>query len=249
MKVTTIRTTWAERELQQNTHIITIGDKCIIIDPAARLQDIMQVIEGRSVEAILVTHAHFDHISNMDAYEIAFGCPIYMHKNSEKFLHDSELNVSKYFVHEIIFDAENIHYLKGNEILNIAGIEVNAIHTPGHSEDSMCYLCFDKNVSIDSEELTYKINKREDITDIEQQKVLFTGDTCFARAVGRTDLATGNPKRLIVSLNQLLKLDFVSAYTGHMRTTTKEEQQSNIPLWIKTLKKSILNIDKDKEDE
>ena len=245
MKVTTIRTTWAETELQQNTHIITIGDKCIIVDPSARLADVMAVVEGKTVEAILVTHAHFDHISNMDAYEIAFGCPIYMHKNSKKFLNDSELNVSKYFVQEIIFDAENIQYLRSKQTFNVAGIEINAIHTPGHSDDSMCYLCVDNNIEVDNNKLTQMINKREDVSDIEQQKVLFTGDTCFARAVGRTDLKTGNPKRLIVSLNQILKLDFVSAYTGHMRITTKEEQENNIPLWIRTIKKSILNINKD----
>ena len=240
MKVITIRTNWADSELQQNTHIITVGDKCIIVDAGASLEDVMSVVGDKKVEAILITHAHFDHISNIDAYEIAFGCPIYMNEHSKKFLHDPVLNVSKFFVHEIIFDAENIHYIKGKETLHIAGMNVKAIYTPGHSDDSMCYLCVDNNVEDNSAEILEMVANKQDISNVEQHSVLFTGDTCFARAVGRTDLATGNPKRLIVSLNHILKLDFAVAYPGHMRHTTKPEQLSNIPTWIKYIKSQLL---------
>ena len=247
MKVTTIRTTWAESELKQNTHVITIGDKCIIVDAGASLEDILNVVGDNKVEAILITHAHFDHISNIDAYEIAFGCPIYMNEHSKKFLHDPILNVSKFFVHEIIFDAENIHYIKGKETLHIAGIDVQSIYTPGHSEDSMCYLCIDNNIEDNSDTILEMVNSRQDVSELEQTKVLFTGDTCFAKAVGRTDLSTGNPKRLIVSLNHLLKLDFTVCYTGHMRHTTKQEQQENIPTWIKYIKSQLLSNNENKQ--
>ncbi len=228
MKVDTIRTNWADTELQQNTHIVTIGKKCIIIDAGASLQDVMDIVGDKKVEAILITHAHFDHISNIDAYEIAFGCPIYMNEHSKKFLHNPVLNVSKFFVHEIIFDAENIHYIKGKETLRIAGVDVRAIYTPGHSEDSMCFL------------LSYPEGKK--VAKNKENHILFSGDTCFARAVGRTDLATGNPKRLIVSLNHILKLDFTTCYTGHMRETSKQEQLTNIPTWVRYIKSRMLKI-------
>lgn len=230
MKVDTIRTNWAETELEQNTHVVTIGKKCIIVDAGARLDDVMNIVGDKKVEAILITHAHFDHISNIDAYEIAFGCPIIMNEHSKKFLHDTHLNASKYFVGEIIFDAENIHYVKGKETLRIAGIDVKTIYSPGHSDDSMCYL------------LSYPEGKR--VPKTKENKILFSGDTCFARAVGRTDLATGNPKRLIVSLNHILKLDFTNVYTGHMRSSTKQEQEQNITTWIRYIKSRILNIQK-----
>ena len=240
MKITTVRTTWAESELKQNTHIITVGDKCIIVDAGASLQDVLDVVGDKKVEAVLITHAHFDHISNIDAYEIAFGCPIYMNEHSKKFLHNTELNVSKFFVGDIIFDAENIHYIKGKETLHIADIDVKAIYTPGHSDDSMCYLCIDNNVEDNADTIIEMINSNQDISDMDQHNTLFTGDTCFARAVGRTDLKTGNPKRLIVSLNHILKLDFTTAYTGHMRHTTKQEQEQNIPTWIRYIKAQLL---------
>ena len=127
----------------------------------------------------------------------------------------------------------------------MAGIDVQAIYTPGHSDDSMCFLCTDNVVKDNRDAILEMINNKQDISSTEQHSVLFTGDTCFAKAVGRTDLATGNPKRLIVSLNHLLKLDFVTAYTGHMRHTTKIEQQENIPTWIKYIKKHMLNISND----
>ncbi|MBQ3502572.1 MAG: MBL fold metallo-hydrolase, partial [Clostridia bacterium] len=185
MKVDTIRTNWAETELQQNTHIITIKNKCIIVDAGARLEDVMNIVGDNKVEAILITHAHFDHISNIDAYEIAFGCPIYMNEHSKKFLHDTHLNASKYFIGDIIFDAENICYIKGKETLHIADIDVQAIYTPGHTDDSMCFLCTDNNVEDNFAQILEMLNNKQDISNIEQHKVLFTGDACFAKAVGR----------------------------------------------------------------
>ena len=104
----------------------------------------------------------------------------------------------------------------------------------------MCYLCTDNNIEDNSADIIEMVANKQDISDIEQHNALFTGDTCFARAVGRTDLSTGNPKRLIVSLNHILKLDFVVAYPGHMRHTTKPEQLSNIPTWIKYIKSQLL---------
>ena len=218
MNIDTVKTVWSEGELKQNTHIVTMGDSCIIIDAGASLDDIMPIVEDKKVEAILVTHAHYDHITYIESYQIAFDCPVYMHENSEKFLTDTELNVSRFFGVDKTFDLHDVQYIKGKETLNLSGIEVKAIFTPGHSDDSLCYL-FDNDV-------------------------LFTGDTVFSIAVGRTDLATGNTKRLIASLNQLLKVDFNTAYTGHGRGTTKQEQLTNIPKWIEILKQDLLSGDK-----
>lgn len=218
MEISTIKTVWAESELKQNTYVVTIGDKCLIVDAGASLEDIMPLVEGKKVEAILITHAHYDHISYIEGYETAFACPIYMHENSAKFLIDTNLNASKFFGVDKIFNLKNVHYIKGKETLNLAGVQVKAIYTAGHSDDSICYLFEDGTI--------------------------FTGDTFFSIAVGRTDLATGNPKRLIASLNQVLKLDFDTAYTGHGRVTSKQEQLTNIPKWIHILKQDLLNGDK-----
>lgn len=214
MEVKTVRTNWADRELNQNTHIIIIGNKCIIVDAGASLEDIMPIIGNREVEAILITHAHYDHIWHIESYDTTFSCPIYMHEKADIFLKNPEYNLSKYFGANKTFNLHNVHYIKGKENLNIAGVNIQPIYTPGHSEDSMCYLF-------------------EDGT-------LFSGDTIFARAVGRTDLITGNPNRLIVSLGLLMKLDFNEIYTGHLRSTNKQEQEKNVSVWIRYIKANLL---------
>lgn len=214
MHVTTIRTNWADSELNVNTHIITFNNKCIIVDAGASLEDVLDVVGDKPVLAILITHAHYDHITHLENYESYFGCPIIMHENSRLFLSNPELNVSKYFGAERVFKLGKVDYIKGKETLTINDLDIKTIYTPGHTDDSVCYLFSDGT--------------------------LFSGDTVFARAVGRTDLATGNPKRLIVSLNQILKLDFNEMYTGHLRSSNKEEQLKNIPVWIKYLKTMVI---------
>ena len=218
MKIDTIKTTWAESELKQNTYVVTYEDKCVIIDAGAKLDDIMHLVEGKKVEAILVTHAHYDHITYIESYQIAFHCPIYMHEHSAKFLHNPVLNVSQFFGANKTFDLHDVKYIKGKETLDLGGLSIKAIYTPGHSDDSVCYLLEDGK--------------------------LFVGDLLFSLAVGRTDLKTGNTKRIIASLNHILKLDFNIVYPGHGRSTNKQEQEVNIPKWIQLLKQDLLSGNK-----
>ena len=66
---------------------------------------------------------------------------------------------------------------------------------------------------------------------------MFSGDTVFSIAVGRTDLPTGNLTELIKSLNRILNLDYITLFTGHGRPSDKQEQNKNIPKWIDYLTK------------
>ena len=105
----------------------------------------------------------------------------------------------------------NLYLLVDQDEMDIGSLNIKCLHTPGHSIDSMCYLINDE--------------------------ILFSGDTVFSVAVGRTDLPTGNTNELIKSLNRILNLDFNLLYTGHGRPSSKHEQQTNIPKWIDYLKK------------
>ena len=207
----------------------------------------MPLVDGKKVEAILITHAHYDHITYIESYQIAFDCPIYMHENSEKFLTDTDLNVSRFFGVDKTFNLHDIKYIKGKETLNLVGVKVKAIFTPGHSDDSLCYL-FEIPAENNDEVSQYDYSTtNQDVVSDEDNKtnnILFTGDTFFSIAIGRTDLATGNVKRLIATLNQLIKMDFDMAYTGHGRATTKQEQLTNIPKWIQILKQGLLSGDR-----
>ena len=91
--------------------------------------------------------------------------------------------------------------------------EIKVIHTKGHSKGGVCYLIND---------------------------VLFSGDTLFSVAVGRTDLSSGNTKQLIESLKRIQKLDYSTLYSGHGRVSNKEEQNTNIPKWIEALKNNLI---------
>ena len=204
MEIKTIKSTWGKGQLDQNTHVI-IGDKtCVVIDAGAPLSEIKK-LTSLPIEAVFITHGHFDHVEYIEEYD-KLGVPIYASEKLSKFLEDSQLNVSSnktYKVKNIVpmHDGEKIECLLGF---------VKCFETPGHSEDSMCYILNDG--------------------------ALFSGDTVFSIAVGRTDLPTGDVEELISSIERILNLKFGSVYAGHGRISTKEEQKTNISKWINYLR-------------
>ena len=205
MEIKTIKTKWADGEMKQNTHII-IGDKtCIVIDAGASLREVRDITQ-LPIEAVFITHGHFDHIDYIEEYD-RLGVPIYSSEKTSKFLTDTKLNVSGNKTYKV---KNNVPLYDGEKIESCVGT-IECIKTPGHSSDGMSYLLHG------------------------EENTLFTGDTAFSIAVGRTDLETGNTFELCVSLNKLLSYDFNEMYSGHGRVSNKEEQKINIPKWINYL--------------
>jgi len=126
-------------------------------------------------------------------------------------LNSDENNVSLFFNQSHKFNVKNLNFVNDDEEIEINGHIIKCLYLPGHSVDSMCYLIDDD--------------------------ILFSGDTVFSVAVGRTDLPTANTKQLINSLNRILNLDYKLLFTGHGRPSDKEEQKTNIPKWLNYLKK------------
>ncbi|MBR2969551.1 MAG: MBL fold metallo-hydrolase [Clostridia bacterium] len=211
MNVVTIKTLWSLGELKQNTHIIADEDGCIIIDAGCSLEQIRTVCD-KPVKAVLLTHGHFDHIQYIEEYD-RLGIPIYASEKIVDFLLDADKNVSKWYTPKV-YEIKNLVKLIDGDQLDIDSHHIDCYYTPGHSDDSMCYL-------IDNEHL-------------------FSGDTLFSVAVGRTDLTTGDKNVLICSLKKILNLNFKHLYTGHGRNSDKEEQMTNIPKWIDRL--NIMSI-------
>lgn len=204
MEIRTIKTSWGTGQLKHNTHVITGEKTCIVIDAGCPLEEVRK-ITNLPIEAVFITHGHFDHVNYIEEYD-ALGVSIYASKYLKDFLFDQILNASG----NKSYRAKNIVPVENNEIIEALIGDIKCFETPGHSEDSVCYLLDDK--------------------------ALFSGDTVFAIAVGRVDLPTGNAETLISSLERILSLEFNEVYTGHGRTSTKDELKTNIPKLIPYIK-------------
>lgn len=206
MSAYTIKTIWEDNDLKQNTHIYEYQDGIIVIDAGCSVASIRLNID-KPIKAVFITHAHYDHIKYIREYD-ELNIPIYAHKSSTLMFKDSVNNASIMFGMSKVYNIDNLHLLEDNDVVVIDDIKVQALYTPGHSIDGMCYMIGDS---------------------------LFSGDTVFAEAVGRDDLPTGNTKQLIKSLARIMDLDYKALYTGHGRSSAKQEQAINIPQWIKYL--------------
>lgn len=205
----TIKIICSENELNQHTYICEFENSCVVIDAGCSVNKIKQ-ISSKSIRAVFVTHGHFDHIKLIEEYD-KLNIPIYASKYINEMLNDEIKNASVLFGKSCKFIIKNLKTIESNEEIAIEDHIIKCLHTKGHSIDSMSFL-------IDNE-------------------ALFSGDTLFANAVGRSDLPTGNTKQLIESLKQLLNLNYKALYAGHGRPSVKEEQNLNIPKWIDYLNK------------
>lgn len=171
--------------------------EALVIDPGDSAQMLAEKInqKGWKPQAVLLTHGHFDHA--MAAKELAemFGIEIYAHEKEKDTLEDPRKNVSIMVGNKDNYRADV--YVKDGEILELAGMEVKVLHTPGHTEGGCCYY-------------------------LEKEKILFSGDTLFCQSVGRTDFPGGSMSKIVRSIKEKLMVlpDEVKVYPGHMGMTT-----------------------------
>lgn len=184
--------------LRTNTYIVA-GDnskECVIIDPAAEEQKIVAKLNecGFDLCAILLTHGHFDHIGVAENLRNKYQAKIYAMEEEKQIL-ETSANLSEMIRQNFNLKADV--YLKDMDIIKLADCEFKVIHTPGHTIGSCCYY-------------------------VENEKVLFSGDTMFCNSYGRTDFPTGSTSSIIRSITErLLKLpDDTKVYPGHEDTTT-----------------------------
>lgn len=178
----------------------------VVIDPAACPSYLMGHIksEGLQVEAILLTHGHFDHIMGIDGFREEFPVPVYVHEGDKETLLDPALNLSISYTSGYTFGGAD--YIRDGQRLELAGFSFRVIHTPGHTPGGVCYY-------------------------VESEGVLFSGDTLFQNSVGRTDFPNSSTSDLIRSLREkVMQLpDDVKVYPGHMGETTIGHERKNNP--------------------
>ncbi|MDD3337488.1 MAG: MBL fold metallo-hydrolase [Lachnospiraceae bacterium] len=180
----------------------------IIIDPADDVMAIQNLVEDmESVPvAILLTHGHFDHIMAVNGLKNLYShAAVYIYEGEKDMLGNAMLNCSSSMLGQAYTTSAD-EFVRDGEVLGLAGFAIQVLHTPGHTEGSVCYYLKDYDM-------------------------LFSGDTLFAESVGRTDLPTGSGRALQQSLRQLLEdlPDQVKVYPGHMDETTIEHEKRYNP--------------------
>ena len=192
--------------VQTNCYIIHMENskEAVVIDPADQAAEILQTLQANDLvcEAILLTHGHFDHILAVRELAEATNAPVYVQEEEVQLLGNADLNASSLRGSAYTLTPDRL--LKDEEVLNIAGLSINVIHTPGHTIGSACYY-------------------------FAGQGILFSGDTLFLECIGRTDLPTGNQSAIIQSIRSKLLLleDQVKVYPGHGDTTTIGYERDN----------------------
>ncbi len=165
--------------------------KAIIIDPGDQKNKILKALRKYNLQPAFVinTHGHYDHIGCDDD----FGVPVYAHREDVKLLRDQSLNLSAFFSKAYTVGSE-ITALEDKELVVLDDIELEVIHTPGHTPGGICLL------------MKKPLNN-----------ILFSGDTLFFESVGRTDFVQGGAEDLIESIKQkiLVLPSDVLVYPGH----------------------------------
>lgn len=210
--------------VQTNCYIISNpqNKEAIVIDPAADADKINQYLKSNDLvcKGILLTHGHFDHIMAGDELRELTGVKIYAHEKELRMLRDPKLNVSTFTGREYQLEPDVL--LKDGQNLELAGLRVKVIHTPGHTGGGVCYHIILRQEDYLRQEDSSPESIEEGDIEVQQPAVLISGDTLFYEDIGRSDLPTGNHRQLVESIvNQLMILEEdLNVYPGHGNPTT-----------------------------
>ena len=176
----------------------------VIIDSGDNAADVSEIVKRDNirVKALLLTHGHYDHI--MGAVKLAALYSIHCHELEKPMLKEPQLNLSGMTGSDIKITPDKL--LKDGDILDFTNFSLKVIHTPGHTPGGVCY--YD-----------------------EKNAMLFTGDTLFREAIGRSDFPGGSYSELVTNIKQkLLTLpDDVKVLPGHETSSTIGFEKGNNP--------------------
>lgn len=196
--------------IQANCYIISNAMKeCLVIDPGGEGSKLIKQIKTLHLKpiAILLTHAHFDHIGAVDAVREEFKISVYLHKKESNWLLEPMKNGSGRYaeIPDVIVKSADVLIDKEQE-LELGQFKLEILHTPGHSPGSITFVFKDEGFAI-------------------------VGDTLFNASIGRTDLEGGNSKQLLSSIHEkLLTLDEETIiYPGHGEPTRVDIEMEQNP--------------------
>ena len=189
---------------ETNSYIISDENGvCVIVDPGGRADVYTRYIESNALkpEAILLTHAHFDHIGAMEPLRKEYSVKVYAGEREKAVLNDPRINLTSMIGQGRSFEADV--YLSDGEEFTIGSMTFKTVYTPGHTCGSVVYL-------IDG--------------------VMIAGDTLFMGSCGRTDFPTGDWGKMNESLQMLKNLEGdYRVLSGHgPETTLERERRTNM---------------------
>ena len=194
--------------LGTNCYIVSDGAVAAVIDPADNAPVIERHLADKHLRlgAILLTHAHFDHMGAVAALLKAHDVPLYCHREEAPALSDGRLNLSARFGRPLP-PVENAMLLEDGDTVSVGELCFTFLHTPGHTVGSGCYRLSD---------------------------ILFSGDTLFSESIGRTDFPGGDLTAMRASLTRLLALKGVlRVLPGHGEETTLAHEQRYNPYIVR----------------
>ncbi len=184
--------------------------RAFLIDPGAQGEALLSLIreKGFTIEKILLTHGHFDHIGALETLGTREGIPVWIHEAGKAWLEDPELNLSARFRRPITFHGA--HFFRDGDVFRLEADPdwaLRVIHTPGHTPDSVLF--YD-----------------------EKRELAFTGDTIFRGSRGNDAFPGGNGGQLLESIRgRVLTLPGrTRLYPGHGEETTVAEEAG----WYRT---------------
>lgn len=188
--------------LQTNCYLVSKDHRALIIDPGDDFKKIKLELEasGMTPVAVLLTHGHWDHFGAAEELKNAFNIDIYVHEDDRPWVEEPVKCTFKEFEWLSSFSAKPTRFFTSGK-LKIDLFEFEVIHTPGHSKGSSCFY-------------------------FPEEGVIFTGDTLFKNAIGRTDLPCSEPEKMASSLKKLKSLpEKTVVYPGHGPATTIEAEK------------------------
>jgi hydroxyacylglutathione hydrolase len=193
----------------ENTYVVRRAgsDRAIVVDPGDEADRILGAIDelGLEIDGILITHCHFDHIGAVNPVAEATGARVWCPEIEVPVLADIMAFVPwPGFGPYESYDADET--VAGGEKLELAGLDVDVVFTPGHSPGHVTYSLAD-------------------------EAALFSGDVLFQGSVGRTDLPGGDWPTLLESIRNLVDSfpEETTVYPGHMGITTLAREQATNP--------------------
>jgi hydroxyacylglutathione hydrolase len=186
----------------ENSYLFSSGKEAMIVDPGFNGESLLNYIEplGLKITKVLLTHGHYDHIRDIRLLAKKHNFTIYIHEQDVPMLSNASLSYATHFGGSFqLTKDQSVQVLKDGDMISFGDEVIEVIHTPGHTAGSVCYLL---------------------------KPYLFSGDTLFKRAFGRTDLASGSAKDMQESIKKLFERVHkdIYIYPGHDKTSRMSEE-------------------------